>query len=262
MDTDRAVTAATQAAAREEPGSPTCFESRRADGHLVRSQDRTALARSACRDGLRLGRDMLATTTRLAGGRRVGPPARTAAREAARGRPDRLLASRCRFIIDSRRWGGPKTGPNPTDRARPGSKHHIVTDANGTPLAAILIGANVNDVTQLLPLIDSIPPIRGLRGHPLHRPRVVYADHGYDSERHRQALRNRGIEPVIAKRRTEHGSGLGKCRWVVERTHAWLHHFRRLRIRFERRADIHGAFLKLGCCLICWNTLRRAEQSL
>ncbi|PRH39968.1 transposase, partial [Burkholderia vietnamiensis] len=51
-------------------------------------------------------------------------------------------------------------------------------------------------------------------------------------------------------------------RWVVERTHAWLHHFRRLRIRFERRADIHGAFLKLGCCLICWNTLRRADQSL
>ncbi|KJR94446.1 transposase [Burkholderia pseudomallei] len=59
-----------------------------------------------------------------------------------------------------------------------------------------------------------------------------------------------------------HGSGLGKVRWVVKRTHAWLHHFRRLRIRFERRADIHEAFLKLGCCLICWNTLRRAQQPL
>ncbi|ONY64904.1 IS5 family transposase [Burkholderia cenocepacia] len=164
--------------------------------------------------------------------------------------------------MDSCCWGGPKTGPNPTDRARPGSKHHIVTDANGTPLAAILTGANVHDVTQLLPLIDAIPPIRGLRGHPLQRPRVVYADRGYDSERHRRALRNRGIEPVIARRRTEHGSGLGKHRWVVERTHAWLHHFRRLRIRFERRADIHGAFLKLGCCLICWNTLQRTEQPL
>ncbi len=89
-----------------------------------------------------------------------------------------------------------------------------------TPLAAILTGANVNDVTQLLPLIDAIPPIRGLRGHPLRRPRVVYADRGYDSERHRRALRDRGIEPVIAKRRTEHGSGLGKYRRVVERTHA------------------------------------------
>ncbi|WP_176025913.1 transposase, partial [Burkholderia vietnamiensis] len=68
--------------------------------------------------------------------------------------------------------------------------------------------------------------LRGLRGHPLQRPRVVYADRGYDSERHRRALRDRGIEPVIAKRRTEHGSGLGKYRWVVERMHAWLHHFR------------------------------------
>ncbi|WGS46066.1 IS5 family transposase [Burkholderia sp. JSH-S8] len=157
---------------------------------------------------------------------------------------------------------GQKPGPNPTDRARPGSKHHIATDANGTPLAATLTGANVNDVTQLLPLIDAIPPIRGLRGHPLQRSRAVYADRGYDSERHRRALRDRGIEPVIAKRRTEHGSGLGKYRWLVERTHTWLHHFRRLRICFERRADIHGALLKLGCCLICWNTLRRPQQPL
>jgi transposase len=129
------------------------------------------------------------------------------------------------------------------------------------PLAAILTGANLNDVTQLLPLIDAIHRFADCAATHC-RDRVWSTPTGYDSERHRKALRNRGIEPVIAKRRTEHGSGLGKYRWVVERTHAWLHHFRRLRIRFERRADIHGAFLKLGCCLICWNTLRRAEQSL
>jgi transposase len=69
------------------------------------------------------------------------------------------------------------------------------------------------------------------------------------------------VKPVLAKRRTEHGSGLGKFRWVVERTHARLHNFRRLRIRFERRADIHEAFLKLGCSLVCWNIFRREEQS-
>ncbi|WP_257804637.1 IS5 family transposase [Burkholderia glumae] len=120
--------------------------------------------------------------------------------------------------------------------------------------------ANTNDVTQLLPLVDAIPPIRGVRGRPLQKPGVVYADRGYDSTRHRRALRERGIKPVIAKRRTEHGSGLGKYRWVVERTHSWLHNFRRLRTRFERRAYIHEAFLKLGCSLICWNIFRRAEQ--
>ena len=129
------------------------------------------------------------------------------------------------------------------------------------PVSAILTGANRNDVTQLLPLIDAIPPIRGVRGRPLRKPKVIYADRGYDSEPHRERLRARDIEPVIARRRTEHGSGLGKFRWVVERTHAWLHNFRRLRIRFERRADIHEAFLKLGCALVCWNIFRRAEQS-
>ncbi|MBJ9658114.1 IS5-like element ISRme6 family transposase [Burkholderia cenocepacia] len=155
---------------------------------------------------------------------------------------------------------GGKTGPNPTDRSRPGSKHHILVDANGVPISAILTGANRNDVTQLLPLVDAIPPIRGARGRPLQRPKVIYADRGYDSDPHRQRLRERGIKPVIARRRTEHGSGLGKFRWVVERTHSWLHNFRRLRIRFDRRADIHEAFLKFGCALVCWNIFRRTEQ--
>ena len=127
------------------------------------------------------------------------------------------------------------------------------------PVSVTLTGANRNDVTQLLPLVDAMPPIRGTRGRPLRKPKVIYADRGYDSESHRERLRDRGIKPVIAKRRTEHGSGLGKFRWVVERTHSWLHNFRRLRIRFDRRADIHEAFLKLACSLVCWNTLKRAE---
>jgi IS5 family transposase len=80
----------------------------------------------------------------------------------------------------------------------------------------ILTGANRNDVTQLLPLVDAIPPIRGTRGRPLRKPKVIYADRGYDSDSHRRRLRERGIRPVIARRRTEHGSGLGKCRWVVD----------------------------------------------
>ncbi|MGF6899733.1 hypothetical protein P3T22_000975 [Paraburkholderia sp. GAS348] len=84
---------------------------------------------------------------------------------------------------------------------------------------------------------------------------------GYDSESHRQRLRERGVKPVIARRCTEHGSGLGKFRWVVEHTHAWLHDLRRLRIRFERRADIHETFLKLGCSLVCWDISIRTEQS-
>ena len=150
---------------------------------------------------------------------------------------------------------GGKTGPNPTDRRKPGSKHHVITDAKGIPLAAILTGANRHDVTQLLPLVEAIPPVRGKRGRPRRRPDQVQGDRGYDSEPHRQALRALGVIPVIAKRFTEHGSGLGVHRWVVERTLAWLHQFRRLRIRYERRADIHEAFLSIGCSLICFKRL-------
>ena len=167
-----------------------------------------------------------------------------------------------RAVVDSASLralqGGPKTGPNPTDRAKPGSKHHIITDALGIPLAAILTAANVNDITELLPLVDGIPFVHGKPGPPRHKPERVQGDRGYDSEPHRKKLRARGITPVLAKRNTEHGSGLGVFRWVVERTLAWLHQFRRLRIRYERLDDIHEAFMTLGEVMICWNCLNRA----
>jgi transposase len=82
----------------------------------------------------------------------------------------------------------------------------------------ILTGGNRNDVTQLLPLIDAIPPVRGLRGRPKRRPRRVFADRGYDHDKYRRLLRQRRITPKIARRGDAHGSGLGKLRWVVERT--------------------------------------------
>jgi transposase len=69
-------------------------------------------------------------------------------------------------------------------------------------------------------------------------------------------LHQRGIADQLARCRTPHGSGLGKTRWVVERTLSWLHQFRRLRIRYERRADIHQAFLTLGCAFICHRSLQ------
>lgn len=148
------------------------------------------------------------------------------------------------------------TGPSPVDRARFGSKHHLLTDGNGVPLAVTLTGAQRNDVTQLLPLLDALGPVRGKVGRPRQRTERLLADRGYDHDRYRRALRARGVRPVIARRRTGHGSGLGRQRWVVERTLAWLHNFRRLRTRYERLAELHLAFLHLGCALICWRMLR------
>jgi transposase len=73
---------------------------------------------------------------------------------------------------------------------------------------------------------------------------------------HRRQLRRRGIAPEIARRKTAHGSGLGRYRWVVERTFAWLHQFKRLLVRYDRRHEIHEAFLALGCCIVCYRRLR------
>ena len=123
------------------------------------------------------------------------------------------------------------------------------------PFATTVTGANRNDITQLLPLVDAIPPIAGERGRPRKRPDIVQGDRGYDSQAHRLALRLLNIKTLLAKRRTANGSGLGKTRWVVERTLAWLHQLRRLRVRYERRSDIHEAFLTIGCIIICWNQL-------
>ena len=152
-------------------------------------------------------------------------------------------------------FGRSKTGPNPTDRRKKGTKHHLISEAQGIPLAVHVTAANRNDVTELLPLVDAIPDIGGKQGRPLRRPQALLGDAGYDSRRHRQELRKRLIKPMIRVRGTGHGSGLGKKRWVIERTLSWLHQNRRLRVRYEKRADIHEAFLILGCIMICWSPL-------
>jgi transposase len=93
---------------------------------------------------------------------------------------------------------------------------------------------------------------------PGQRPDRVAADRGYDHDKDRRQLRERGIKPEIARRQTEHGSGLGRARSVIERTFAWIHNFKRLLVRYDRRAEIHEAFLAIACCLVCF---RRLENS-
>jgi transposase len=147
--------------------------------------------------------------------------------------------------------GGEDTGPNPTDRRKFGSKHHVMTDAHGIPLSATTTAANVNEVTQVLPVLLDMPPVGGKPGPKRELPERLQGDRGYDSEPVRILLRWLGITPVLAARNTEHGSGLGVYRWFVERTISWLHSFGRLRRRLDRLKDIQEAFLELGCSMIC-----------
>jgi len=117
-----------------------------------------------------------------------------------------MVAGGRRFESCAGEKGGSATGPSPVDRARSGSKHHLLVDATGIPLAWTLTGGNRNDVTQLLPLLERVPPVRGLVGRPRRRPKRLTADRGYDHDKYRRLLRQLGITPEIARRKTEHGS--------------------------------------------------------
>lgn len=119
-----------------------------------------------------------------------------------------------------------------------------------------LSAANVHDSQRLAATVDAIQPIRRPRGRPRKRPAKLHADKAYDGRPCRAALRRRHIIPRIARRGIESSERLGRYRWVVERTLSWLNRQRRLRIRYERRADLHQAFLQLGCTLICWYALQ------
>jgi transposase len=155
--------------------------------------------------------------------------------------------------------GGERVGKNPTARGKPGSKRHLVSDRGGIPLAVVLTAANVvHDSKAFEDLLDAIEPIgrpAGKPGRPRKRPAKLHTDKGYDFPRCRKALRERGVKARIARRGKNTSERLGRHRWVVERTLAWLARYRRLSVRYERRADIHEAFLHLGCSLICLNCL-------
>ncbi len=130
-----------------------------------------------------------------------------------------------------------------------------MVDRQGIPLAVTQSAANAHDSTLLEATVDAIRPTKRPSGQRRKRPAKLHADKGYDYKRCRDALRRRHIVPRIARRGIERSDRLGRHRWVVERTLAWLNRFRRLTIRDERRADLHQAFLSLGCALICWNHL-------
>jgi IS5 family transposase len=117
--------------------------------------------------------------------------------------------------------------------------------------------ANLHDSRMLEPVLDAVPPIRQCAGRPRRRPGKLHADKGYDFARCRRACRKRGITPRIARCGVESRERLGRHRWVVERTLAWFARFRRLAVRYERRADISAAFHHLAAALICLRFVER-----
>lgn len=109
--------------------------------------------------------------------------------------------------------------------------------------------------------MDTIEPIKRPRGRPRTRPNKLHADNAYDFPRCREAFRKRSITPRIARRGIESSVKLGRYGRVVERTLSWTNRNRRLKVRYERRDDIHQAFLGLGYALICWRYVQRSYRA-
>jgi transposase len=151
--------------------------------------------------------------------------------------------------------GGEETGPSPVDRRKLGTKHTILVDRHGVPLAVRTVPANRSDQVELIPIVMEFPTIRGKPGRPKEHPDELFADRGYDNDWSRALLQWLGITPKIARRKTDHGSGLGKTRWVVERTIAWIKGLRRMRVRYDRLLTIRNAWTTIAACVVSFQIL-------
>jgi hypothetical protein len=154
---------------------------------------------------------------------------------------------------------GLNTGPNPTQRGRSATKHHILVDLEGAPLTVLQSGANVHDSMMVEEVVDSVEPIKGSgRGRPRSALRRLMATRPTATGSAAGPSVWRGIKCRIARKGVESSERLGRYRWVVERTIiSWLGCYRRPGVGYERRDEIHRAFLDLGWSLICWNQLQR-----
>jgi transposase len=158
-----------------------------------------------------------------------------------------LISAPCRIVVDScsvrAKRGGDLIGPNPTDRGKPGTKYHLVVDAEGLPLAAVASAANVNDTQLLRHLLNRALVVCANVGH-------LIADAGYDSQDNRAYCSMYGVLPVIRARGDRHGSNLGTIRHVVENTISWLLMNKRLNRRHDRSTLVLQALLTAACTFI------------
>jgi transposase len=177
------------------------------------------------------------------------------------------LLDRSRAIIDGacvRAKRGSMTGPSPVDRGKPGSKIHVLSERCGLPLTVAISAANTHDSHALKPLVMAIPAIKSQRGPRRRKPGKLHADKAYDHADLRNWVRDRGIGVRIARKGIDTNTRLGRHRWVIERTTAWITGYRRLTLRYERKATHFLAFLILGATItsiVVWRHQAVTETS-
>jgi transposase len=133
---------------------------------------------------------------------------------------------------------------------------HLLVDAEGMPVSAVTSPANEDERKQVEPLLEMIEVKTGKRGRPPRKIKRLAADKGYDSEKLREFLRRKGIQPQIprkknAKPRRGRPVLMSAPRFQVERAFSWLQRkFRRLVVRWERLPHCFNSFLSLGIIVI------------
>ncbi len=162
-----------------------------------------------------------------------------------RGSPDLILDS-----CSVRAKRGDLAGPNPTDRGKRGTKYHVAVTGDGVPVACAATAANVNDTVLFERLFLTAFAVVARIG-------TVFADKGYDAEANRELCRSFGAEPHLHKRGRPHGSGLGKRRWPVERSNAWILENKRLALRYDRKGFIVQSLLQAACLFLVAGRLAR-----
>ena len=154
---------------------------------------------------------------------------------------------------------GKKTGRNPTDRGKSGTKRSALTDGHGIPLAVAIDGANRHDMKLTEPTLKAIaierPEVTD------ENPQNMCMDKGYDFSAVRELLAEWEYIPHIRSigeetRAKERIPGYRARRWVVERTHSWMNRFRRLLIRWEKKADNYLALIHFACAYITFHAAK------
>jgi hypothetical protein len=136
----------------------------------------------------------------------------------------------------------------------------VIADANGIPLIVATGPANQREEQLVLSLLETRPRIVDNWGKIYDRPQVLQGDRGYGFPWTISLLEQMGIRSLLAPRGSEHGSGLGKTRFVIERTMAWFAAFRRIRMCYERHGQHFQAFHELAACVICARRLKLARR--
>ncbi|MFD7446188.1 IS5 family transposase [Streptomyces sp. NPDC059909] len=144
--------------------------------------------------------------------------------------------------------GGEVAGRSPVDRGKQGLKRSGMTDGYGIPLGRVLAGANRHDLAPTLDRLDDLGP--------LPDDITVHLDAGYDSDKTRALLNERGLHGHIAHK-GEKAPIQASQRWHVERTHAWQNAFYRLARCYERRTTVIDAFFDLADTIITVRSLIR-----